>query len=85
MIAPKYPVCPICKKEVLIPLSISLMDTQKQYGSWICTNCGFCISTQDTRGYNPNNDIEVSIIPKIAAKTRELKRIYETQYQKPLE
>ena len=52
----KFPVCPICKKEVLLPFSIMQvgMDiSNKVYGTWFCSNCGFFLTTRDTRAINP--------------------------------
>ena len=80
----RHPVCPICKKEVLLPFSIIHYEASKTFGNWFCSNCGFCISTDDSRCYEPKEDIKVSLIPELATRIRELKRIYETKYKKPL-
>ena len=75
--------CPICEKEVLLPFSISQYEFKgKTFGSWICTNCGFCISTGDSRGCNPNTDVKSRFIHKLRTRVQGLKKIYEIKIGK---
>lgn len=72
----KCPVCPICEDVVLLPFSISqrVVGT-KIFGSWICTRCGFFISTDDSRGCNPTT----GFFHELRKKIQELKKIYQKE------
>jgi hypothetical protein len=78
----KYPVCPICKQEVLLPFSISQISdhsTGKVYGSWICSNCGFYLNTRDTRAIDPESDFETGFNVYVRKKVEELREKYYKQ------
>lgn len=79
MVENNFPKCPICNREILLPLSVSQKETAKVYGHWVCTNCGFCIGTLDTSGYNIPNDIHMEIFPEIVKRIEEAKRKYRKQ------
>ena len=53
----KLPLCPICKREVLLPLSIYVTpgSWEKVFGNWVCTNCGFYITTAKKPGAHPDD------------------------------
>jgi C4-type Zn-finger protein len=53
----RLPLCPICKREVLLPMStwIFKYEKEKVYGNWICTNCGFYITTGKNTGTEPED------------------------------
>jgi hypothetical protein len=72
----EFPICPICEKQVLIPLTaiIGIREAAKVYAHWICIKCGFYLGTGDAHGYNVPQDIKVNIFPEIAAKVREIKQ-----------
>ncbi|WGM89281.1 MAG: hypothetical protein IAX21_07145 [Candidatus Bathyarchaeota archaeon] len=76
----EYAICPICKKEVLLPFSICANECneikEKTYGSWVCTNCGFCISTGDSKASNPKHDITAVFLNEFAIKIEELRKVY---------
>jgi hypothetical protein len=76
----EHPDCPICKKEVLLPFSICANERnelkEKTYGSWVCTNCGFCISTGDSKASNPKQDITAVFLDELAIKIEELRKVY---------
>jgi len=76
----KYPICPICKREVLLPFSTMQVGVEsiqaKQYGIWACSNCGFFLSTKDNRAINPDKDIEAGFSTKLRKEVEELRRQY---------
>jgi hypothetical protein len=78
----RLPLCPICKEEVLLPFSITQYDIgAKTFGNWVCTNCGFYITTRDTRAINPKEDIETGFIFNLRTKMNRLKKDYQTSKQ----
>jgi len=75
----KKPVCPICKQEVLLPFSIMQVGgnrPEKTYGTWICSNCGFFLSTRDTQGINPESDVEAGFSDYLQKKVEDLRQEY---------
>ena len=73
----RHPVCPICKKEVLLPFSISQYEVRgKHFGSWVCTNCGFYITTGDKRAMDPISDFETGINPFLRKEIKKIKKEY---------
>jgi len=68
------PYCPNCEKSVLIPLSAGGERAgtifSKMFARWICLNCGFCVGTGDSAGYNIPKDIKVGIFPEIVEKVK---------------
>jgi len=63
----------------LLPFSISQHTNYasgKAYGSWICTNCGFYITTGDTRVIDPTSDIETGFIFHLRKKIRKMRKDY---------
>ena len=79
MVENSFPKCPICKEEVLLPFSVSQLETTKTFAHWVCTNCGFCIGTADSRGCNPDKDVEAGFLSQLIKKMDELKEIYRKQ------
>ena len=77
MVENSFPKCPICKEEVLLPFSVSKDMSTKVYAHWVCTNCGFCIGTGDTRGYNTPKDILVGIFPEIVKRIEKIREEYQ--------
>ncbi len=65
MVGNSFPKCPVCREEVLLPFSVSQEETTKDYAHWVCTNCGFCIGTGDTRGVNPKDDIQTEALQNL--------------------
>jgi len=84
----KFPVCPICKQEVLLPFSIVQVAgtiSEKTFGNWICSNCGFFLSTKGNRANNPELDIKAGFSKNLIKKVEELrKKYYEKQSEKPI-
>ncbi|MEJ2241424.1 MAG: hypothetical protein P8Y18_04700 [Candidatus Bathyarchaeota archaeon] len=82
----KYPICPICKKEVLLPFSIMQVavehPAEKTYGNWICSNCGFFLTTRDTRAINPEKDIESGFNLDLQQKVEDLRKEYYKRAEK---
>jgi hypothetical protein len=80
MVDLNFPICPICKREVLLPFSIMQVWAKniqaKQYGTWICSNCGFFLSTKDERAVNPDKDVEAGFSTKLRKKVEELRKNY---------
>jgi hypothetical protein len=76
----KFPICPICKREVLLPFSIMQVGEHntcvKQYGTWACSNCGFFLSTIDNSAVNPDKDIEAGFSITLRKKVEELRKQY---------
>lgn len=80
MIENNCPSCPVCKNEVLLPFSIFENEMKtKTFGSWVCTNCGFCISTHNSKGSNPKEDITVYFIDELKIKIEELRRKHQNK------
>ena len=76
----KFPVCPICKKEVLLPFSITTVGgtlSEKIYGTWFCSNCGFFLTTRDTRANNPERDIEAGFNHGLRAEIQRMRNEYQ--------
>lgn len=76
----RLPDCPICNREVLLPLSISQQSgyaSGKPYGLWICSNCGFYITTSDTRAINPDKDIKTGFNQSLREKVEKLRKEYK--------
>lgn len=75
-----FPTCPICKREILLPFSIMQFGastiSDKTYGSWVCSNYGFFISTRDTRGINPEKDVEAGFNESLRKKIEDLRKSY---------
>jgi len=76
----KYPTCPICKREALLPFS-TMHDGEKnihskQYGTWACSNCGFFLSTKDNKADNPEKDIDAGFSIKLRKKVEELRKLH---------
>ncbi|MEJ2495444.1 MAG: hypothetical protein P8Y79_14075 [Ignavibacteriaceae bacterium] len=73
-----FPICPICKREVLLPFSTMQVGEHntyaKQYGTWACSNCGFFLSTIDKSAVNPDIDIEAGFSIKLRKKVEELRK-----------
>jgi len=73
-----FPICPICKREVLLPFSTMQVGEHntyaKQYGTWACSNCGFFLSTIDNSAVNPDKDIEAGFSIKLRKKVEELRK-----------
>ena len=83
----KFPICPICKQEVLLPFSIIQANARnlsgKTFGNWVCSNCGFFLSTEDNRGINPKEDIQAGFSENLVEKVEKLrKQFYEKQSEK---
>jgi hypothetical protein len=77
MKASEYPVCPICKQEVLLPFSISQYELRgKIFGNWICSNCGFYLTTGDSRAEVPESDIKAGFHTLLRKKVEELRKEY---------
>ena len=76
----KYPICPICKREVLLPFSTIHVGAEniqaKQYGTWVCSNCGFFLSTKDHKAINPGKALEAGFSTKL----RQMNRLLVLQY-----
>jgi hypothetical protein len=75
----RLPDCPICKREVLLPLSISQTSEYaggKPYGLWVCSNCGFYITTSDTRAINPVKDIQTGFNKDLCKKVEKMRLEY---------
>ena len=76
----KVPLCPICKREVLLPFSTMHQGPKnlqsKEYGTWACSNCGFFLSTKNKRAVNPDKDIEAGFSIKLRKKVEELRNQY---------
>ena len=76
----KYPICPICKREVLLPFStihVGATNIQaKQYGTWACSNCGFFLSTKDNKAINPDKALEAGFSTKLRQEVEELRKQY---------
>ncbi len=79
----RLPVCPICKREILLPLSTwrvsagSAWGNEKIFGNWICTNCGFYITTGENAGTNPediNADFNMPLRTRIEYLREEYKK-----------
>jgi hypothetical protein len=71
------PICLICKKETLLPLSASEYELGgKTFGSWICSKCGFYLTTGDTRGVNPEIDIKIGFSFDLRRKISKMKEEY---------
>jgi len=77
MVENSFPKCPICKEEVLLPFSVSQDMSTKVYAHWVCTNCGFCIGTGNTKGYNPNYDITFEFLQELAEEVRSAREHYQ--------
>lgn len=77
MVENSFPKCPICKEEVLLPFSVSQDMSTKVYAHWVCTNCGFCIGTGDTRGCNPDNDIILSFLQELVEEVKSAREHYQ--------
>ena len=75
-----FPVCPICKREVLLPFSTMQFGVKsvsdKTFGSWVCSNCGFYLSTKDNKASNPDQDIETGFNKNLRKKIEELRKQY---------
>ena len=76
----KYPVCPICKQEVLLHFSGSQYELiSKTFGSWICSNCGFYLTSGDSRAIDPESDIKAGFNLSLIKMVEELRREYYNQ------
>lgn len=74
----RLPVCPVCKEEILLPFSVSGgMESAMTFAHWICTNCGFCIGTDNTRGIHPEEDLHAGFLYKLTARMKELKESFQ--------
>jgi len=74
----RFPLCPICKDEVLLPFSTSQYEVgEKVFGSWVCTNCGFFITTLDTRAIDIRNDIKTGFHLPLRRGIKELREEYK--------
>lgn len=72
-----FPLCPICKKEILVPFSATQYDIgSKTFGFWFCSWCGFYLTTRDSRAVNPEEDIETGFNIQLRGKIREMKKDY---------
>jgi len=70
-----YPLCPICKKEILVPFSSTQFELgSKTFGCWFCSWCGFYLTTRDNRAINPEQDIETGFNIQLRRKIREMKK-----------
>ena len=68
------PICPICKKELMIPFSASQYEAgAKIFGTWICSKCGFYMTTGDTRGVDPESDIKIGINSDLKIRISEMR------------
>ena len=85
MVENSFPKCPICEEEVLLPFSVSQDMSTKVYAHWVCTNCGFCIGTGDTRGCNPMHDIRGEILQELVDSIDEEKFRYQMQKEHGVE
>lgn len=75
----RLPVCPICKREVLLPLSTWVLryGREKVIGKWICTNCGFYITTGKSAGTDLEDittDFHIPLRTRIEYLRREYKK-----------
>ena len=75
----KLPLCPICKREILLPLSIYVTPGawEKVFGNWICTNCGFSITTAKKSGAHTDNiitDFNMALRTRIEDLRKEYKK-----------
>ena len=84
MVESKFPICPIWKREVLLPFSIMQVGAPtiaaKVYGTWICSNCGFFLSTKDNRAVNPDKDIEAGFSIQLSKKIEKLRKQYNKEH-----
>jgi hypothetical protein len=79
MVESNVPSCPVCKVEVLLPFSASQEENTKDYAHWVCTNCGFCIGTGDTKGTNPKDDIKTEILQNLVKEIERKRLQHRTQ------
>ena len=72
------PLCPICKHQNLLPLStwVHRLLKQNPIGIWICTNCGFYITTGNNAGTNPE-DIIADLNAPLRARIQYLRKNYK--------
>lgn len=79
MVETSFPKCPICKKEVLVPLSASLVDmgSVKTFAHWICLRCGFYFGTRATNAYNIPKDLFCGMLPEVVEQMRKCSEEYE--------
>ena len=77
-----FPKCPVCKKEVLIPLSSLKSDIPKTFAHWICTRCGFYIGTAGSAGYNVPKDIQIAMLDVVVTRVRECTKAYKEAIEK---
>ena len=80
-----FPKCPVCKKEVLLPFSIMQIAgvrlAEKTYGTWICSNCGFFLSTGDTRGINSKKDVKAGFSVDLQKQVEDLRKKHYRKMQ----
>jgi len=74
----RLPICPICKREILLPLSTWVLKYGKEnvVGNWICTNCGFYITTGKNSGTDPEEIIADFNVP-LRARIEYLRKEYK--------
>jgi hypothetical protein len=79
-----FPKCPICEKQVLVPLSAVVeFGAVKTFAHWICLGCGFYFGTGDTKASNILDDIIIRIYREIPKSVHNAKRAHVNSAKLP--
>ena len=74
----RLPFCPICSQEILLPFSSDHVSASgKTFSCWFCSNCGFYLTTVDSKAVNPEKDIKTGFNLELRKKIREMKETYQ--------